>query len=59
MGAVQFGSDNPTHISQRGCLALRQSQQICPCRIEGIAMMVSQTGGEHHKNGNGILKRSH
>jgi hypothetical protein len=30
-----------------------------PLRIEGIAMMVSQTGGEHHKNGNGILKRSH
>lgn len=59
MGAVQFGSDNPTHISQRGCLASRKPQQIRHCRIEGIAMMVSQIGGEHHKNGNGILKRSH
>ena len=59
MGAVQFGSDNPTHISQCGCLASRKPQQIRLCRIEGIAMMVSQSCGEHHETGNGIVKRSH
>ncbi len=58
MRAVQFVSDNPTHISLRGRLAPRKSQQIRQCQIEGIAMMVFQSGGEHHKNGNRILKRS-
>ena len=38
MGAIQFCSGNPTHISQRGCLASRKPQQIRLCRIERIAM---------------------